>query len=215
MGVHLDQYGISYFSVPKCACTSIKHFFFEIENGFEFKRFRVNGEMRHIHNAVYGSLPFKEEVEKAGAQNWKIAVVRDPISRFLSCYSNKVLKKAVLEKVTLSDADRKAGLSNAPDLSSYVRDFEGYSRVSKVIYRHTRPMTDYLGSDPSYFDKVYPIGRLDQLVEDVKKRVGDVPALRRRQGNSPKISADALSADETQKIRAIYARDYEVFGALF
>ena len=44
MPVILDDHKLSYFFVPKVACTSLKYMFFQFENGRRFQRFQANGK---------------------------------------------------------------------------------------------------------------------------------------------------------------------------
>jgi hypothetical protein len=79
MGCHLDRYGLSYFPVPKCACSSLKAFFFELENGRPFQNYRANGKVIHIHH-VYRTLPFEttrhRPVPTTGKSRWSATRLR-------------------------------------------------------------------------------------------------------------------------------------------
>ena len=46
MPVILPDHKLSYFFVPKVACTSLKYMFYEVENGRRFEPFRINGNPR-------------------------------------------------------------------------------------------------------------------------------------------------------------------------
>jgi hypothetical protein len=192
MGCHLDRYGLSYFPVPKCACSSLKAFFFELENGRPFQNYRANGKVIHIHH-VYRTLPFETTRHRAGANDWKIAVVRDPVARLLSCYSNRVLHHRELDGIDLSIRDRIAGLVRRPDIGTFVDLLPRYRELSPSMHHHSAPHVEFLGLDPAYFDRVYRIDQLDTLVADVAGRVGTAPALQRLQMGGPKLKEDELS----------------------
>jgi hypothetical protein len=49
MTVILGKHKLSYILVPKVACTSLKAFFFEVENGLPFRDFRTSGRPWWIH----------------------------------------------------------------------------------------------------------------------------------------------------------------------
>lgn len=212
MSAHLYERKLSYFSVPKCACTSLKIFFFEVENGFEFRDFRASGRYMHVHNAVYPSRDFEAYPHDRIGGHWKIAVVRDPLERFLSGYSNRVLYHNSLDCVELTEADVQDGMRRRPDLSTFVAHIRRYSKLSSTIAHHTRPMVDYLGRDAGYFDRIYTMDSLSNLVGDVAERVGAVPELKKLQRGGPKFSVTDLSAAEQATLRQYYAEDYEVFG---
>ncbi|MEO1292668.1 MAG: sulfotransferase family 2 domain-containing protein [Pseudomonadota bacterium] len=212
MGVHLYQHGLSYFSVPKCACTSLKAFFFEIENGFEWRPFRANGKRKTLHQ-FYSSKRFSKEVHPQMQSHWKAAVVRDPVARLLSAYSNRVLYHNELNHIALTDADRESGLTLRPRLSLFIRHLERYRELSKPLWHHTRPMVCFLGEDPGFFDAIYGMREIDAFRDAVKARIGQVPEVRRLQTGGKKIDRDVLKPAQVKKIEGAYAADYAVFSA--
>jgi len=215
MGVHLYRHGISYFSVPKCACTSLKNFFFEVENGYPFRGFVANGRQRHIHNAAYPSRPFEREAHAEMEGHWKTAVIRDPVSRILSCWANRVVGFRCLADIDIPEADREAGVVPDPDLATFIGFFWRYRRLSPEIHHHALPMTHFLGTDPSYYDALFTIAEVDGLVSAVRERVGAVPELPRMQTSGVRPDRDALTPRLIEKIERIYASDYEAFGRFF
>lgn len=214
MTVHLDKYGISYFSVPKCACSSLKHWFFEIENGFEFRTYRANGEIRHVHNAAYPSRQFNRRLRKRAAGNWRFAVVRDPVQRLLSCYGNRVVQLRELGELKVAGR-RRRNLMLDPDLHTFVAHLGDYRRLSPSIAHHTRRLTFFLGKRPAWFDRIYDISELPTMIADVAERVGEVPELRRVKSDGAKFTVDMLSDEEIGKIRRFYADDYRIYGPFF
>lgn len=215
MGVHLYKHGLSYLSVPKVACTSLKHFFFEIENGFPFKTYKINGVQRHIHNSGYPSRPFQKEVHPRMMDHWKIAVLRDPVDRVLSCYTNRVLGFRCLAEIDISEEDREKGIVRDPDLATFIRLLWRYRKISREVDHHAQPLKTFLGTDPGFYDRLYRMNELQQLVEDVENRVGPVPKLRRMQRSGKPIGRDELNRRQLARISEIYAADYEIFGDAF
>ncbi|TDL75024.1 hypothetical protein E2L08_15595 [Palleronia sediminis] len=215
MGVHIDKFGLSYFSVPKVACSSLKHFLFQIENGFAFRNFWANGKYYTIHNVCYSSRPFEKEKALVGKDKFTFAVVRDPVSRFISAYRDKVAGRCIAPARDLTDRDRDNGMVPEPDLGTFVANLERYRDLSPEVRRHTEPMTFYLGTDPAFFDRIYGMRELDEVVEDVRQRVGGtVPALPHRNASTPpEGGAQDLSDRQDAAVRNYYAEDYRIFGA--
>lgn len=213
MAALLPQHKLAYFSVPKVACTSIKHFFFELENRRPFERFAANGERFNIHT-LYPGKSFEEWDHAALADYLKLAVVRDPVTRFLSCYGNRVLHHNALDGWTfaLSPEDQRKGIVLRPDLDLYVTHFHRYRELSHEIRAHSAPMVQQLGNNPSCFDHLFNIGELNQFVEAVRVHVGHAPDMGRKQTGGPKFSPNDLSATQRKFIMDFYAEDYRVFG---
>ncbi len=211
MAVHLFEHKLSYFSVPKIACTSLKHFFFEVENGFEFREYKASGREMHIHNAAYPCRPIAKEPRKLVRDHWKVAVVREPIGRLLSCYSHRVLYHNELDAVQLTPEDVERGMTTRPDLSTFIAHLERYSELSPSIEHHAAPMVRFLGSDAEYFDRIYRIDETGQLMEDVAERVGSSPKAQRLSRGGG-LKASQLTDEEQERLRTYYAEDFRVFG---
>ncbi|MFN4098218.1 MAG: sulfotransferase family 2 domain-containing protein, partial [Pararhodobacter sp.] len=166
MSAILDEFKLAYVAVPKVACTSLKTMMFEVENGFPFRPFTTSGTAWWIHD-FYTSIPFADLPHDRIADYRCIGVVRDPVQRLLSCYSNRVVHHRELSRDKARRPLREADLPFSPDLSTFVANLAGYMAAVPSIHHHARPMVDYLGHDPSYFDRVYTMAELPELVADV------------------------------------------------
>ena len=214
MAIHLSRHKISYFSVPKCACTSLKHFFFEIENGFPYRAFSMNGKMYHIHEFT-PSPDFATIRKGAISDHLKVAVVRDPVKRIVSCYANKVVAQGALKRARISDAQAEAGIVRKPTIAQFVRDLETYQSLSPMIRHHSRPLSFFLGRRPEYFDRLFRMDQLPELVELVAARVDRVPELRHAQKSKSSDVVVALSSEDRRRIEERFSEDLEIFGDRF
>ncbi len=214
MTVHIEDCGMSYFSVPKCASSSLKYYFFEIQNGFAFRKFRANGVTYHEHS-FFRALPYARAVEGTRDDWFKVAVIRDPIARFLSCYSNRVVHRKVLTRNEIGAEDSERGLVQDPDLSNFVRFFERYREINGDVAWHSQPLRFFLGGTPEYFGRLYTPADLGQLREDVAARTERHAELPWVKTEGPKLRRDDLSAAEVAKIEKLFEDDYEVFGKYF
>ena len=210
----LDEFKLSYVAVPKVACTSIKTMLFEVENGFAFQHFSASGRSFWIHD-FYKSVPFGDLKHAAMADHRRLAVVRDPVRRLLSCYSNRVLHHRELSRDKARKPLRTADLPFNPDLPTFVAHLEGYMAAVDSIRHHALPMVAYLGHDPAYYARVFGMSELDAFVEEVRVASGREVALGRLQTGGPKIDPEALSAAETRRLQAFYAEDYALYGDRF
>lgn len=215
MCVILDDHKLFYAPVPKIACTSIKYMFFEFENGFEFQPFKINGKAMHIHKVGYkGTLREKFPVKRVEDYH-RVCLVRDPIKRFLSAYSNRVIHHKELSRMKAGANLRELDLEPNPNLELFIEKFEDYCKAHNSIFHHTRPMVDFLGTDPSYYAKVYPMEEINQFATDMSERLGKEMNLGRRQTGGPKLKVEDLTSEQVEKLKAFYAEDYKVFGDYF
>ncbi len=212
--MHLPKYKLTYVSVPKVACTSLKQFFFQVENGFPFRPFMLNGRQYIIHTLAPCTKLSRTDPNLM-ADHTRVAVVRDPVSRIVSCYTNKVLKEKKLHQVTFSPEQKTAGLVAEPSFDNFIDLLPEYVSASRPIRHHSRPLAFFLGEDVTFFDKVFSIRQLPELTRFVQDRVGPVPELphkNKSKGADLDVSRDEIERNRT-RIETMFARDIELFGA--
>lgn len=213
MTVVLKEHKLFYAAIPKVACSSIKTMFYEIENGFAFKPFKTSGRSWYIHDVYPRRLRQDFPTQKI-ADYRRLALVRDPIKRFLSAYGNRVVhhKEASQEAV-----DKLGGFSKLtpnPDLGEFVDRMERYMKISSLAW-HCKPMTEFIGTDASYFHGLYSIQQMDGFLEDVSGVIGKQAQAPRLQTGGPKLSPSDLTAKQTAKLEKFYRADYQAFSRFF
>lgn len=97
MPVILEDHKIAFFNVPKAASTSIKHAFHVVLHGKPFERGDFGA--RHIHELYKVKIPVMREDIEALQGYWTFTVLRDPVKRVLSAYSNRVLHHRDMHKM--------------------------------------------------------------------------------------------------------------------
>ncbi|SLN46060.1 Sulfotransferase family protein [Roseovarius litorisediminis] len=214
MTVVLAKFKLFYGAVPKAACTSINHMFFQAENGFEFRPFTANGVRKHIHNAAYRPM-LRARYPEAQIENFRrVSVVRDPVKRFLSAYSNRVVALKELSMEIAGEKLRELDLAPDPDLDTFIDKFEGYVQAHDSIFHHTRPMADFIGDDEKYFTRIYKIEELDEFMQDMNDHMGTNLELGRMQTGGPKIGIESLKPQQLAKLKKLNEKDYEAFSIL-
>ncbi|MCA0922806.1 sulfotransferase family 2 domain-containing protein [Pseudooceanicola nanhaiensis] len=212
MAIIIDKHKFSFFFTPKVACTSIKYMCFEIENDRPFEPFMANGVMKYVHEAVYPGRRFQDVQHAAIKDHVRLAVVRDPIARFLSCYSNRVVHHKELSVRKAGAKLKQFGLKPDPTLEEFANRFGAYRKCSDSIRHHTAPMVNFLGKDPGYYENVYNLRDIGQCVERISQIVGRPLELGRHQTGGPKLSVDDLSPAQIDKLKQFYAVDYNNYG---
>lgn len=204
------KWKISYTSVPKNACTSLKNMFYYIENKSNFVNLVRNGSVFHVHN-FYGCKAFNPNELSDASSYWKFAVVRDPLQRLVSCYRNRVLHHHELDERFIAANFVKEGALPKPSLDVFVERLELYCRASRSIAHHTKPHVFFLGSDPHQYDRLFSIGELPLLVTELCDRTGMELNLTKEQNLGPQMSVADLSPNAIDKLRAFYKKDYDIF----
>lgn len=143
----------------------------------------------------------------------KIAVVRDPVKRFLSAYGNRVVHYGDLRD-HLHDwlPLRLAGLTLTPDVDEFSRKFRWYYLLNDKIRRHFRPQWRYLGRDLGWYDRIYRIEELDVLASDLSELAGREIRMPRLRTGGPKLTFSELLPETKERVLALTANDYTVLG---
>ena len=212
MTVHNTKYNMSYFTAPKCASTSLKTLFFFLENGFEWQPFARNGRPMDIHN-VYPTQLFDVAKGDVPPNAWTFAVIRNPMQRLISCYKNRVRTGRGKKQLNNQRAKVQAmGLSVEPTFDEFVTSLDAYRELSGDIRWHSDPLVNFLGNDAGFFDRIYTLNELDQLYADLNAKCDAVPQLEHLQRRGKNVVVDLVADDMKNKIRAFYARDYDIFS---
>lgn len=212
MTVYVPKAGLTYLSVPKCACSSLKHFCFEVEHGGTFESLGKDLGLGQLHQ-TFVSQRFTRFMSRLNAGEYGgdlVAVIRNPIDRLLSCYTNKVIKAGVLKSLDVDEL-RGDGLSVEPDFDRFINDLEGYRSHSKVIERHTRPLSYYLGTDPTLYYRIFDISEVAGFAELVNTRAGTNVALRHLHRADHANHSTRVTLQTIREIKSHMGEDEAIF----
>ncbi len=215
MPIILAEHKLAYFPVPKIACTSFKHVFYEIEHGEPFDREFETNKRKGIH-ATYPAMHF-DRIDLAEIQEFdRFAIVRDPVKRLLSCYANRVVHHKELSAHRMMPNNKEFGLKPNPSLDEFIDNLTLYRKVSYNVRHHTKPICIFLGDEPAYFSKIFPIEKTQDFFDHIKSLVrSNTLELGRYQTAGPKLKVEDLTSTQIKNIKNQYAKDYDIFGTYF
>lgn len=193
MPIVLEEQRIAYYPTPKVACSSLKSAFYELAQGHPYDAV-ASKEKDNVHK-VYFSGPYRP-LKKPDCY-YKFAVVRDPIDRLVSAYSNRVVKYRELPDM--------------PDFRNFVRDLEFYRMENWSIWHHTEGQWYFIGSDLSYFDRVFRFDELPLIPDEIERATGhriNLPHLQR----NDRVDI-AVETEELSLLTERYEYDYALLAA--
>ena len=185
---------MAFFFSPKVGGTSLRAFLFQIENGFAFRNYSVQGE-RFDANMLVANYRFNRTDHGALAGYRRFALLRDPVTRFLSGYSNRVLHYRELSIEVSGPNLLREGLPPDPDIATFVENYVGYLRCSKLLARHFLKQQKFVGSDPAYFERIFTLEAIEELVSFVNAECGTDARMPRLQTGGPNLDFFALDED--------------------
>ncbi len=211
MTVSLFSSNLTYVSVPKCACTSLKAYFYEVQHA---QAFDDQTSARSIHQ-IYRSRSFSKLPHDTIANHQKLTVVRDPVRRFVSGYYGKVVREKCLTGMGAKAALRVMRLPVDPTIDLFMDNLARYRLASPVVRKHFQPLSYFLGTDPGWFSQIYDMSDLPAFTQRVAEQTGVPISLRHLNHNQDRPKAQSLSPETAARIRSLYDEDFALYGPFF
>jgi len=197
---------MAFFFSPKAGGTSLRAFLFHAENGFPFRDYSVQGT-RFDANTLAANYRFTH-TDHASLEGYRrFALLRDPVTRFLSGYSNRVLHFRQLSIEAAGPNLLREGLPPDPDIATFTENYIGYLRCSKPVARHFLKQQKFIGTDAGYYDRIFTLERIDELVAFVNARCKSDAKMPRLQTGGPRLDFFALPEDVQHDVLNICRHD--------
>ena len=202
---------IGYFPIPKVACTSIKEFMYQVEYHEAFKPI---GEIKHVH-AYFEK---RRSGEKLESYDFSFVVIRDPIKRFLSAYSNRVTHhKELSQEFILSRFPQYAEhlpFFN-PTLTQFIDHVDAYMQINPIKH-HFEPVSVHLTAEQlQQFSNIYPLENISSLEADLSTVLDYDVEFGRSQTGGRKLALGELNLVQMEALLDFYAEDYQMLGEFY
>jgi len=211
-GIKINAYNIAYMDIPKVACTSIKQALYELETGKKFDR-------REIGISVHKY--FSEKQENILYTKYRFLIVRDPVKRFLSGYSNRVtyhkeLSREYLEKIKNPNASRliQKDIPLDPGLGQFFDYFDDYMTIPNINH-HLKPCIHFLNTSLSTFNYIYKLEEISKFEQHISSIINKEFKLPRTQTGGRKFSVKDLSSKQLDFLIDFYKKDYELLKEFY
>lgn len=160
---------------------------------------------QEVHDEVYEEL--RKRVNKLGKHDYnpeavpvveneyRIVIKRDPVKRFISGYSNRVLHHGKL-----------GGMK--PDFAEFIKRFDYFNSKYSDIETHFKPQTRFFGLDKSKYTHTFDVSEMSlvkEFFEDIYKR--KFPDLHLQQGGRNK--KPEVTKEQEAWIQDRYRQDYD------
>ncbi len=199
------DYDVALKFLPKCGSTSILHMLYQLENGVAYTP--DPDRKRWVHGWA------KENMfgPMSGVSR-RIIIIRDPVKRFLSAYTNRVNAKKQLSETFVKENDPLvfAEIKHFnPAIDQFIDEFEIYRKAHQINH-HTKPICNFIKPwSLDYFTDVIPMEQMS-MIEDVMSDIFNCKAvLRHEQVSVKKIRLSDISESHLYKILDFYSEDYE------
>jgi hypothetical protein len=199
-GININDIG--YKPIPKVACTSIKNTFFQLHVGREYNTELDFGN--HIHQ--YWEKNYKD----INQTKFRFIVIRDPIKRFLSAYSNRVCHHKELSLKSIQRSNPKIASSfnvYNPGLGQFIDGFWDYYKVNSIKH-HCEPIASIINNDIKQFTNVYKLEEISKLENELSGQFNQKIVFPREQTGGKKIPVQDLNKKQMEFLLEFYKEDY-------
>lgn len=187
-----------YYPAPKSASSTLREVFFEIENGYRFKRFLINGREINLFWLYDHGEHFKPVEVPQGHETF--TVVRDPIDRFISFYKWGVI-------------DNNCGFKQPVEINAFVTGFAEFMNYSPKVRFHLTPQYLFTGKDLSYYNRIFRIEDLAEVGHYLSERAQKTISFGKVNSTSQRASEIDLTPASRARLAEIYREDYDLLKA--
>ncbi len=194
---------LAYFCIPKCGKTSVKSLMAEIG--------RPNESYFN-----YGAKVFNPLDRHRAKDAYRFTVIREPISRLVSAYNDRIGDRDDVRRSGLSTTLCKPlGLNPSPDIEEFVLNLRKYALINDRVYRHVIPQVKYVGKDANYYDAIYKIQDIPRLADDLSQMLGLELSTRKNNSSKKNKTVSDLSNEAIELAKEYYSEDFNILGQYF
>ena len=172
-------------------------------NSEELKREEYYTGNRKLTNLLKDNGYSWEKFTESDAK-YKICILRNPTSRFISCYRDKASKLS-------------------PSLEDFIQNFDNYMKADQeyveryglpMLEFHFRPQTYFYGNEISYYTHIFRKRQISTKLKEFLESVWgiELPDLHARNSKTNSIQAE-LNKKDKAKIAKMYKSDYELISS--
>ena len=209
--IHIEEMGLAYMAVPKAACSSVKAALATLDptqKSSDSKNISVD----QAHE-MYPTRRFRPHLWQQTTGAYRFTVVRDPIKRLFSAYSDRVVRRNELKHSPKLRA--QSALPLDPDPDAFFSNLAQYQEMSSVIKHHTVGMWLFTGRDLDAYDRVFTTAELSKLASELTRRTKKTVEMPKANSSKNALQISDLSADAQAQLRRATRNDFDVFGKLF
>ena len=215
MAMYVHNADLTYVSVPKCACSSLKRFCYEVDNGHPFPEpdQTVEGWQQHTVHKRWSShrWEYVAKLRRQGSfRGGLIALIREPVARLVSCYRSKF---SALRNIPAEDLKRH-DLAPTPDFPTFVDRLRDYQALARPIMHHSRPLSYFMGQSAEEFEKIFDISDIREMCANINRAAGtEVELGHFNSSNTGRILEVRMTDAVAARINSLYQEDLDLFGA--
>lgn len=214
MAVAIEPHKIVYAALPKAACSSVKAALATLDPNVDISLDAVVADNSYIHT-VYKTLKFRPIRWAQFGDGWyRFTVVRDPLKRLLSVYTDRVQGRQELKNSRR--LKKQSVLSVDPDPDFFFQNLQAYMASVSVIHHHAVGARTYIGDDiKANYDRVYKVSELPELAEKLSDISGQTVTIPKANSSKVSLEFESLNSKTQDHLKEYLAQEYTFLGDCF
>jgi len=213
MVIAIKTHKIAYMAVPKAACTSVKAGLAQCdpEVSLDLEAAKADATLAH---SLYPTKRFRPHRWKEYEAFWRFTVVRDPLKRLMSVYTDIVDGRQELRnsrKLKRQDAV----LPMDPDPDFFFQHLAEYREAASSVKHHVLPVWLFIGPRPHLYDRIYKIEEIPELAADLAQKTGTDIVIPRYNKSPSKLLFSELDAKTRSSLDGYLDQEYKSLKGIY
>ncbi|WP_146585795.1 sulfotransferase family 2 domain-containing protein [Puniceibacterium confluentis] len=212
MVIAITAHKIAYMALPKAGCSSVKAALARLDPDVTLPpKSEIGIDTWH---GIYPTQRFRPHRWQEYPDYFRFAVVRDPVRRLISAYTNRVVDLKELHncrKILRGRID----LPKDPDPDFFFSNLSAYCEASSVIKHHCLGAELFLGPKPMRYDRIYRTEEMGDLARDLTRISGRKVTLARANKSMAQLELDDLKYGTVRAIRDFLNTEYRYLSGYY
>lgn len=212
MVIAVKAHEIAYMALPKAGCSTVKAALAQVDPEARLPEGAAPDVM--IWHRLYPTRRFRPHRWQAYDGWWRFCVVRDPVRRLLSVYTNRVVGMRELHncrKILRGRVD----LPMDPDPDFFFQNLRAYMEAASAIKHHALPAWLFLGPDLGRYDRIYRTSELGRFGEELGARTGVEVRIARENPSGMRLRLDDLAPETRAALRTRLEEEYAYLAEFY
>lgn len=212
MVVAVSSFKIAYMAVPKAACSSVKAALAMVDPHVDLTLDSMAADNTLVHKA-YPTMRFRPHRWEEYEDWWRFTVVRDPLKRLLSVYTDRVVARR--ELFNSPKLRRQSALPMDPDPDFFFQNLSRYVDLASVVKHHAIPVRLFIGPKPLRYHHVFTVNQLGDLAAELSERTGQRAEIPKFNSSGQKIDIADLQPETRTALATMLEPEYDHLSDYF